>query len=101
MLGTFCPHLAEELWAGLGHSPSLLDVGWPGFDPRLCIDDVIEMPIQVNGKVRGKIRIARDSSEEEARNAALSDGNVQKHIEGKSVRKVVYVPGRILNVIVG
>jgi leucyl-tRNA synthetase len=100
-LSPFAPHLAEELWLELGHEGSLAHAPWPDFDPKECVDDVVEIAVQVNGKVRGAVTLARDATEEAAREAALQDDNVQKHIEGKAIRKVVYVPGRILNIIVG
>ena len=95
-----CAHLGEELWERLGREPSILDASWPSFDPALCVDDVIEMPVQVNGKVRGKLKIAKDASEQDVTAAALADPNVAKFTDGKAVRKAVYVPGRILNLIV-
>jgi leucyl-tRNA synthetase len=101
-LSPFAPHLAEELWqASLGASTSLALAAWPTHDEALCLDDVIELPVQVNGKIRGKVTIAREAPEDVAREAALAEENVQKFVAGKAVRKVVYVPGRILNVIVG
>ncbi|MBK7582322.1 MAG: leucine--tRNA ligase [Myxococcales bacterium] len=100
-LAPFAPHLAEELWEGLGHSASIIDAPWPEFDPALCVDDEVEMAVQINGKVRGRALIARDADEATARSAALQDENVQRHLEGRAIRKVVYVPGRILNLIVG
>jgi leucyl-tRNA synthetase len=100
-LSPFAPHLAEELWEVLGHEPSIANAEWPAWDEALCIDDVVEIAVQVNGKVRGRVSLARDADEAAARDAALADENVQKFIEDKSVRKVIYKPGRILNVIVG
>jgi len=101
-LGPFAPHLCEELWqAQLGKKGSVALAEWPGYDESLCVDDVVELPVQVNGKVRGKVTLARDANEAAARDAALADENVRKHVGGATVRKVVYVPGRILNVIVG
>ncbi len=100
-LSPFAPHLAEELWQQLGHEPSILDASWPAFDPKLCEDDVLELPVQVNGKVRGRVTLAKDASESSAREAALGDPNVAKFVAGKQVRKVIYVAGRILNLIVG
>ncbi len=100
-LSPFAPHLAEELWGELGHKPSIANVDWPTWDEALCIDDVVEIAVQVNGKVRGRVSLARDADEAAARSAALADENVQKFIEGKSVKKLIYKPGRILNVIVG
>ena len=95
----FAPHLAEELWERLGHEPSISNVPWPSHDEALCIDDVVEMAVQVNGKVRGRITIPRAADEAAAKTAALADEGVQKHIDGMQVRKFIYVPGRIINVI--
>jgi leucyl-tRNA synthetase len=100
-LSPFAPHLAEELWSGLGHGESLQLSPWPTFDPAECIDDVIEIAVQVNGKVRGAVSLPRDATEDAARDAGLADENVQKHVAGKAIKKVVYVKGRILNIIVG
>jgi leucyl-tRNA synthetase len=99
-LSPFAPHLSEELWERLGHAPSVSNVTWPTFDPGLCIDDVLEIAVQVNGKVRGRAELARDASETSAREAALADPNVTKFIEGRAIKKLVYVPGKILNIIV-
>jgi leucyl-tRNA synthetase len=87
--------------APLGHATSLASEPFPDFDEAFCVDDVVEIAVQVNGKVRGKISLSPTASEDEALTAALADENVQKYVAGKSVRKVVYIPGRILNVIVG
>ncbi len=100
-LAPFAPHLTEELWEVLGHAPSIANVAWPKFDDALTIDDVLEIAVQVNGKVRGRAALARDASEDAAREAGLSDPNVTKFIEGKALKKLVYVPGKILNFIVG
>ena len=101
-LSPYAPHLAEDLWRGpLGHTASLATEPFPDFDEAFCIDDIVEIAVQVNGKVRGKISLSPTATEDVARAAALADENVQKHIAGKAVRKLVYVPGRILNVIVG
>jgi leucyl-tRNA synthetase len=100
-LAPFAPHLAEELWQQLGHPPSIADVPWPSYDPALCVDAEVEIAVQVNGKVRGRITVARDAPEETARALALVDEGAKPHLAGKTVRKVVYVPGRIVNIIVG
>jgi leucyl-tRNA synthetase len=100
-LSPFAPHLAEELWETLGHAPSIADVSWPSYDPALCVDSEVEIAVQVNGKVRGRITVARDADEATARALALADEGAKPHLEGKTVRKVVYVPGRIVNLIVG
>ncbi len=99
-LSPFGPHLAEELWAQLGHPPSIANVPWPSFDLALCVDDVLEIAVQVNGKVRGRAALPRDADEAAARAAALADPNVSKFLEGKALKKLVYVPGKILNFIV-
>jgi leucyl-tRNA synthetase len=105
-LSPYAPHLAEELWADIGkrrglERESLATESWPSFDPAQCIDDEVDIPVQVNGKVRGKVRLPAEASEEAVREAAMRDENVEKHIAGKAIRKVVYVKGRILNIIVG
>jgi len=100
-LSPFAPHLAEELWAHLGHAPSIANVPWPKFDEALTVDDELEIAVQVNGKVRGRALLARDADEAAAQAAALADPNVSKFIEGRLIKKLVYVPGKILNFIVG
>jgi leucyl-tRNA synthetase len=101
ILSPYAPHLTEEIWQGMHPGKSVLDAPWPAFDPALCVDDVVEVAVQVNGKVRGRIQLAKDATEAEAVKLAQADENVQKHAEGKSVKKVIYVPGKILNLIVG
>jgi leucyl-tRNA synthetase len=99
-LAPFAPHLGEELWQRLGHEPSVAVAPWPSFDPALCVDDTVEIGVQVNGKVRGRVTLGLTASEEEARTAGLADSNVAKFVEGKPLTKVIYVPGKILNFIV-
>jgi leucyl-tRNA synthetase len=100
ILAPLAPHLAEELWVQLGHTPSIADAAWPAYDPALCEDAEIELPVQVNGKVRGHIRIARDAEQDRVQAAALADPSVQKYIAGKPLRKLIYVPGRIVTIVV-
>jgi leucyl-tRNA synthetase len=99
-LAPFAPHLGEELWEKLGHAPSVANVPWPSFDPALIVDDDIEIAVQVNGKVRGRARLSRTAPEADARAAALADENVTKFLDGKAEKKLIYVPGRVLNFIV-
>ena len=99
ILSPFAPHLAEELWVQAGGEPSIADQPWPEHDEALCRDDVIEMAVQVNGKVRGRVTLGRDAAEADAVTAAMGDPNVARFAEGKTLRKVVYVPGRIVNLI--
>jgi leucyl-tRNA synthetase len=101
LLGPFAPHLGDEAWERLGEKGFLVESVWPIFDPALTIDAVITLGVQVNGKMRGNLEVARDSAEDEIRRQALALTNVAKHIEGKAVRKVIVVPGRIVNIVVG
>jgi leucyl-tRNA synthetase len=94
------PHLAEELWHGIGHNESVTSAPWPDHDETLCVDDSVEVPLQVNGKVRGRVVLAKDASEDAARSAALADRGVQSQLEGKKLVKVIYVAGRVLNLVV-
>jgi leucyl-tRNA synthetase len=101
MVSPLAPHVAEELWSRLGHEETLAYEAWPQFDPALTVDDVIEMPVQVNGKVRGHVTLARDATQEQAVQAATATESVKPFTEGKAVKKVIFVPGRILNIVVG
>jgi len=99
-LAPLAPHLAEELWHRLGHESSITQAPWPSHDESLCVDDTVEVPVQVNGKVRARVLLPSDASEEQARGVALAEHGVKASLEGKTVVKVVYVPGRVLNVVV-
>ncbi|MBI4409689.1 MAG: leucine--tRNA ligase [Gemmatimonadetes bacterium] len=102
LLAPFAPHLAEELWQRLGHSDSLFEgAHWPAYDPDKAVADVVELIVQVNGKVRARLTVRRGLAEEEVRAAALADENVRRHIDGKQIRKAVFVPDRLLNLVVG
>ena len=100
LLAPLAPHLAEELWGKLGHTESIFKESWPMFDPSLVVDQVIEMGVQVNGKVRGSIVVAPNADETTAKELAFANTNVMKWIEGKEILKIVYVNGRIFNVVV-
>ena len=97
LLSPYAPHLAEELWERLGHQPAVANADWPTWDEALLVEDTIEIAVQVMGKVRGRVTIAPDASEDDAVAAAQAEESVTRHLEGKTIRKVVYVPGRILN----
>jgi leucyl-tRNA synthetase len=101
VLSPFAPHLAEEIWEQLGNSKTLAYEPWPSFDPALVKDDVVEIGVQVNGKVRGAVSLAVNADEATAREAALAVPGVAHHVTGKTIKKLVYVPGKIINVIVG
>jgi leucyl-tRNA synthetase len=99
VLHPFAPHLAEEMWAMLGHAPSVQAAPWPSFDPAKCEDAQVEIAVQVLGKVRGRLVVSRELSQERVVELARELPGVQTHLEGKALRKVVYVPGKILNLI--
>lgn len=100
VLGPFAPHLMNECWELIGETRLVEEQSWPEFDASLLVQDEIEMGVQINGKVRGTIVLSPNAEEQVAKELALADENVQKHLEGKEVVKVVYVPGRILNIVV-
>jgi leucyl-tRNA synthetase len=99
LLSPLVPHFAEELWTALGHQPSILAAGWPEFSDAACAEDVLEIPVQVNGKLRAHVTVPAGASEDEVRAAALANETVQKHLGAAPVRKVIYVPGRMLNIV--
>lgn len=101
ILSPFAPHVGEELWQRLGNKASLAYEPWPTYDDALVKDDVIEVPVQVNGKVRGVISLPVGADETAVREAALAEPKVRSHMEGKAIKKVIFVPGKILNFIVG
>ena len=101
MLAPFSPHVAEEMWEGLGHEAGLLQGAlWPVADPELAKREELEIPIQVTGKLRSRVIVAPDASEEDLRAMALADGKVQSFIDGHKVVKVIVVPQRLVNVVV-
>ena len=100
MIAPIMPHVAEELWELLGGAYSVHDQPWPVSDPKLAADEVITLVVQVNGKVRARIDVPAGIAEEEAREAALTHENVGRFIEGKRIVKQVYVPERLLNIVV-
>jgi len=97
LLHPFAPHLGEELWQMLGHGPSIQHQPWPKHDPALCEEDEVEVPVQINGKVRGRITLPKDASQEQALAAAKEA--LSGHLEGKTLRKTIWVPNKILNLI--
>jgi len=99
LLGPICPHLAEELWSKLGHQGSVFDQSWPSWDKRLIKEEKFVLVIQVNGKVRDKVEVSASLSEKEAKAMALASEKVQPFISQKKVKKIVYVPGRLVNLV--
>jgi leucyl-tRNA synthetase len=100
LVSPIAPHLGEELWQRLGHSESLANEPWPTYDEALVRDEDVEIGVQVNGRVRGRITTARDASEGAAMELARAQSNIAAHLDGKTIRKVIYKPGQILNIIV-
>ncbi len=100
MVAPLAPHLAEELWRRLGHDTSLAHGPFPVADERYLVDDTVELPVQVNGKVRGKITVAADADKAALEAAALADEKVQAFLDGAAPKKVIVVPGRLVNLVV-
>jgi leucyl-tRNA synthetase len=99
LLNPFVPHFSEELWAALGHEPSVIAAGWPEYTEAACAEDVLTIPVQVNGKLRGHVTVAAGASEDEVRAAALAVEKVKDHVGAATVRKVIVIPGRLVNVV--
>ncbi|GBX91168.1 leucyl-tRNA synthetase [Staphylococcus aureus] len=99
MLAPIAPHVGEELWSKLGHEESITYQPWPTYDEALLVDDEVEIVVQVNGKLRAKIKIAKDTSKEEMQEIALSNDNVKASIEGKDIMKVIAVPQKLVNIV--
>ncbi|MFZ5536259.1 MAG: leucine--tRNA ligase [Pseudomonadota bacterium] len=101
MLAPIVPHIAETLWNALGHEGLVATAAWPVVDQDALVRDAITLAVQVNGKLRGQVEVPVDASREAIEQAALADANVQHFLEGKSVKKVIVVPGRLINLVAG
>ncbi|MCR2821786.1 leucine--tRNA ligase [Lederbergia panacisoli] len=99
MLSPIAPHISEELWEKLGHTSTLAYEPWPSFDETKLVDDEVEIVVQLNGKVRSKLMISRIATREELEEVALSDEKIKEIIEGKTVRKIIAVPGKLVNIV--
>jgi leucyl-tRNA synthetase len=100
LIAPITPHIAEELWAHIGGPYSIHQQAWPKFEAELAKEDTIELAVQVNGKVRDKIAVAPDIAADEAKAQALVVEGIQRYLEGKTPVKVIYVPGRLVNIVV-
>lgn len=100
LLAPMAPHIAEELWELLGHAETLAYHPWPTFDPALLKDDEVEVPVQVNGKVRGRVVVPADAERDAIEAAARADEKVAALLEGKAIKKVIVVPGKLVNFVV-
>ncbi|HHO69692.1 MAG TPA: leucine--tRNA ligase [Gammaproteobacteria bacterium] len=101
MLSPIVPHVAQELWQALGHEGLVVDQAWPQADPDALVKDSVELVVQVNGKMRGRVSVAADAGRDDIQAAALAEPNVQRFVADKSLRKVIVVPGRLVNLVVG
>ena len=100
MISPFTPHMAEELWERLGHAGGVVAAGWPAYDEAVARAEQIVVPVQVNGKVRSRLTVPAGTSEEELQKLALADPQVAKYLEGKTVKKVVVVNGKLVSIVV-
>jgi leucyl-tRNA synthetase len=100
ILAPYAPHLAEELWAVLGHDRSIFQERWPSFDERIAAAGATEVVVQVNGKVRAHLNVDRGATEAQVVERALEDESVQKFVDGKPIRKAIYVKGKLVNLVV-
>ena len=99
MIAPIMPHMAEELWSQFNESDTITYQPWPTYDPSKIVEDEVEMIVQVNGKVRAKLKLAKDTDKDSAEKAALADDNVQKFVAGKDIKKVIVVPNKIVNIV--
>ena len=100
LLAPFAPYLAHELWEMLGQTSNLLKAPWPRYDAELAKEEEIEIPVQINGKLRSRVVVPADATEEFVLERALADEKVQAAIAGKRVVKKIYVPGKLVNIVV-
>ncbi|MBI2989671.1 MAG: alpha/beta fold hydrolase [Candidatus Magasanikbacteria bacterium] len=100
LLSPFAPYMAEELWQGIGHEGSLALESWPPYDESKLFEDMITLVVQVNGKVRANIELGQDANEEDAKNKALQDPNVQKWLGEKEPKKIIYVKKKLISIVV-
>jgi leucyl-tRNA synthetase len=99
LLAPVAPHLAEELWNKLGHTESITYSAWPSYDESKLVEDEIEIVVQLNGKLKAKLMIAKDATKEQMEKEAMKDETVKEQIEGKTIRKVIIVPGKLVNIV--
>ena len=100
LLAPMAPHIAEELWQILGHNETLAYVPWPSFDPALLKHDEVEIPVQINGKLRGRVTVPADADREALESAVRTDEKVAAMLKGKEIKKVIVVPGKLVNFVV-
>ena len=99
MLSPITPHICHQLWLSLGHEKPVLETSWPKFDNSALVKDTLQVVVQVNGKVRAKLEVASSTDKDALEAIALKDDNVSRHIEGKTIRKVIVVPNKLVNIV--
>jgi leucyl-tRNA synthetase len=99
LLSPVAPHISEELWSKLGHAETISYAGWPIFDEAKLVEEEVEVVLQVMGKVRAKMNVAKDISKDDLEKQALEDDKIREWLEGKTVRKVIVVPGKLVNIV--
>jgi leucyl-tRNA synthetase len=100
MISPICPHIGEEIWEILGHNNTIAYESWPTFDEAKTADDTVEMVVQINGKLKGKINVAKDTDKDEVLALAKADEKVAEAISGKTIVKEIVVPNKIVNIVV-
>lgn len=100
LLSPFAPHVMEELWERSGGKNSVFEEAWPSYDEEKLVADMVTMAVQVNGKVRGEIRVPAEAGKDEIEKSALASDNIRRHTEGKDLVKTIVVPGRLINIVV-
>ena len=100
MLNPITPHLSQHLWWQLYPSESILDKPWPTIDEKLLVDDKVKIAIQINGKLRSEIEVEKDREEESVKSMAITDKKIEKYLEGNEIKKIIYVPGKIINIVI-
>ena len=100
MLSCIAPHICEEMWQQLGHNDSIAYEPWPTYDEKMLVSDTVQMGIQVNGKLRAKIEVAKDADDEAVKELAFQQENVKAHTDGKNIVKVIVVKNKIVNIVV-
>ena len=100
LLAPFVPHVASELWEASGHTDALAEVPWPVADPAALLQATIELPVQINGKVRDRVVVSAEATEEQIKAAALASETVQRHLEGKEPKKVIVANRRLVSIVV-
>ena len=98
-MAPFTPHLSEELWSRLGHDGTIAYETWPAYDDNLARDEQVEVGVQVNGKLKTRLMVAADADDDTVQTLALEDKLVAESLEGKTVRKVIVVKGRLVNIV--